>query len=123
VVAAALKRFPDLPLSEATRRVARDDFKTFAGSTWGKIALTLVGDPRGALLRMPEAFARAAPGPELRVEVCAQRTVRMILVRYRGLVEYMLGQLEGIVMMYERTPTIVVHQADRDLLSFDVDHG
>lgn len=123
VVAAAQKQFPQLALSESTRRVARDDFRTFAGSTWGKIALTLVSDPRSALLRMPEAYARAAPGPELRVEVRDNRTVRMTLVRYRGLVEYMLGQFEGIVMMYDRTPTIVIHQASRDILSFDVNHG
>ena len=61
--------------------------------------------------------------PELHVEVRDNRTVRMTLVRYRGLVEYMLGQFEGIVMMYERTPTIVIHQASRDILIFDVDHG
>jgi hypothetical protein len=35
----------------------------------------------------------------------------------------MLGQFEGIVMMYDRTPTIVVHRAGPDTLSFDVEHG
>lgn len=123
VVAAAQKQFPQLPLSESTRRLARDDFRTFAGSTWGKIALVLISDPRTALMHMPEAFARVAPGPELRTEERDERTVRMIFVRYRGLVEYMLGQLEGIVMMFDRTPTIVIHQAERDLLYYDVAHG
>lgn len=123
VVAAAQRQFPELPLSEATRRVARDDFRTFASSTWGKIALTLISEPRTALMHMPEGFTRAAPGPELRVEARDDRTVRMIFVRYRGLVEYMLGQLEGIVMSFDRTPMIVIHQAGPDLLNFDVDHG
>ena len=123
VVAAAQKQFPHLPLCESTRRLARDDFRTFAGSTWGKVALTLVADPRSALLRMPEAYARAAPGPELHAEVIEARTVRMSLVRYRGLVEYMLGQFEGIVMMYGRTPSVVIHRVSNDILNFDVDHG
>jgi uncharacterized protein (TIGR02265 family) len=123
VVAAAQKQFPQLPLCEGTRRLARDDFRTFAGSTWGKVALTLVSDPRTALMHMPEAYARAAPGPELRAEVRDARTVRMLLVRYRGLVEYMLGQFEGIVMMFDHTPSVVIHRVDNDTLSFDVDHG
>lgn len=123
VVAAAQKQFPELPLCESTRRLARDDFRTFAGSTWGKVALTLVSDPRNALMSMPEAYARAAPGPELRAEVRDARTVRMILVRYKGLVEYMLGQFEGIVMMFDHTPSVVIHRVSSDILQFDVDHG
>jgi uncharacterized protein (TIGR02265 family) len=123
VVRAAQKQFPELPLSESTRRLARDDIQTFASSTWGKVALTLVSDPRVALTSMPEAHTRAAPGPELRVEERDARTVRLIYVGYRGLVEYMLGQLEGVVLMFGRTPTVTIHRAGPDVLNFDVDHG
>lgn len=123
VLAAAAKQFGELDLAEATRRVARDDFATFADSTLGKITLALVGEPHQALLRMPEAFARVAPGPELRSEERGERAVRMILARYFGSIEYMLGQFEGIVMSYAHSPVITIHRADRETLVFDVEHG
>ena len=123
VVAAAAKQFPDLSLAEATRRAAREDFSTFASSTLGKITLTLVGDPHTALLRMPEAFGRIAPGPQLRAEECSARAARMTLVGYYGSVEYMLGQFEGIVMSFQHSPVTVIHRVDRETLVFEVDHG
>jgi uncharacterized protein (TIGR02265 family) len=122
-VASAAKLYPGVDLCEATRRVAREDFGTFASSTWGKIALTLVGDPHTALMHMPDAFARVAPGPELRAEERDANTVRMSLRRYRGLIEYMLGQFEGVVLAFGRTPTITVRRVGAEDFSFDVDHG
>jgi uncharacterized protein (TIGR02265 family) len=121
--AAAAKQFPQLDLAEATRRAARDDFGTFASSTMGKIMLALVGDTHSALLRMPEAFALIATGAELRTEERGAHSVRMILVRYVASVEYMLGQLEGIVMSYQRSPVTTIHRLDRATLTFDVEHG
>jgi uncharacterized protein (TIGR02265 family) len=122
VVAAAAKRFPDLSLCEATRRLARDDFATFADSTMGKITLTVVGDAHSALLRMPDAFARVAPGPQLRTEERGTHAVRITFLRYFGSVEYMLGQIEGIVMSYHKAPHITVHRANQDEIVFDVEH-
>lgn len=123
VLAAAAKQFGELALAEAARRAARDDFATFAHSTLGKITLALVGEPHEALLRMPEAFARVAPGPELRTEERGERAVRMILVRYYGSIEYMLGQFEGIVMSYKHSPVVTIHRADRETVTFEVEHG
>lgn len=121
--AAAAKHFPGLDLAEATRRAARDDFGTFARSTMGKVMLALIGDPHNALLRMPEAFTRIAPGPELRAEERGSCAVRMMFVRYQGSIEYLLGQLEGIVMSYDHSPVTTIHRVDQDTLTFDVDHG
>lgn len=120
--ASAAKHFPEHSKSEAVRRVAREDFAAFAGSTWGKVALTLVGDPHTALLHMPGAFARVAPGPELRAEELGAKSVRMTLVRYLGLVEYMLGQLEGVVLAFGHPPTITVRQHGENHFSFEIEH-
>lgn len=121
-VASAAKHYAEHGMSEAVRRVAREDFAAFASSTWGKVALTLVGDPHTALLHMPEAFARVAPGPELRAEELGTKSVRMTLLRYFGLVEYMLGQLEGVVLAFGPPPTITIRQHARDHFSFEIEH-
>lgn len=123
VVATAAKEFPGLDLAEASRRVAREDFATFATSTLGKITLSLVGDPHTALLRMPEAYVLVAPGPELSTEERDARTVRLTFVRHHGAVEYMLGQLEGIVMAYGKSPCTTIRRASQFKLIFDVEHG
>jgi uncharacterized protein (TIGR02265 family) len=122
VVASAAKRFPALPLSEAVRRVARDDFATFADSTMGKITTALVGDPHVALLHMPEVFARVAPGPELKTQERDAHSVHVLLTGYFGLVEYMLGQFEGIVMSFSYAPRITIARVDEHGLAFDIEH-
>ena len=121
--ATAMKHFSALGMSEALRRVAREDFAAFSNSTWGRVALTLVGDPRSALLHMPEAFARAAPGPRLRSEELDDKTTRVTLERYFGFVEYMLGQLEGVVLAFEREPTITIRKLGSDAFAFEIEHG
>lgn len=89
----------------------------------GKVTLAVIGDPHTALLHLPEAIARVAPGPELGAEERGARAVRVILVRYLGSVEYLLGQFEGIVMSYDQSPVTTIHRVDRDTLTIDVDHG
>lgn len=122
VVASAVHRFPELDLREATRRIARDDFATFAASTMGKITLSLVGDPHAALLRMPEVFARVAPGPQLKTEERDRNTVRMVITQFFGLVEYMLGQLEGIVMSYSQMPRTRISKIGPEAFVFEIEH-
>lgn len=122
-VAAATKRFPRLSLREAVRRIARDDLATFADSMIGKVALALVGDARGALLRTPDSYARVAPGPVVRAEDLDDRTVRLVFEGYRGIIEYSIGQIEGIVLAYKRPPTVTVRKLATDRLGFDVVHA
>lgn len=120
VAAAAAKTFPSLPLTEAVRRSARDDFQTFGASVFGKVLMTLVGDPHTALKRIPDAYARVAPGATVWAEELDARTIRLVYRRYRGIVEYILGQLEGIVMTFGRTPAVTVRRLAPEILAFDV---
>jgi uncharacterized protein (TIGR02265 family) len=123
VAAAACKVFPNLPLSEAVRRVARDDLQTFGTSVFGRVLMTLVGDPQTALRHLPDAYARVAPGPNVWTEELDARTMRLVFRRFRGLVEYNLGQIEGIVMNFHRTPLVTVRQLEPETLAFDVVHS
>jgi uncharacterized protein (TIGR02265 family) len=123
VAAAAAKLFPGTPLPEAVRRVARDDLQTFTTSVFGKVLMTLVGDPHTALKHLPDAYARVAPGPNVWTEDLDARTLRLVFRRHRGFAEYNLGQIEGIVMTYQRTPIVTVRQLAPETLAFDVVHS
>jgi uncharacterized protein (TIGR02265 family) len=123
VAAAAAKLFPHMPLPEAVRRTARDDFQTFGTSVFGKVLMTLIGDPATALSYLPDAYARVAPGPNVRAEELDHRTMRLVFRRQRGFVEYILGQLEGIVLAFNRTPLVTVRRLEPETLAFDVVHG
>ncbi len=123
VAAAAAKLFPALPLSEAVRRVARDDMETFATSVFGKVVMTLVGDPLSALRHLPDTWARMAPGPNVWSEELDARTIRIVFRRHRGIVEYTLGQLEGVVLAYNRAPIVTVRRLAPETVAFDVVHS
>jgi uncharacterized protein (TIGR02265 family) len=123
VAAAAAKSFPNMPLPEAVRRIARDDFRTFGASVFGKVLMTLIGDPATALRYLPDAYARVAPGPNVWAEDLDPRTIRLVFRRQRGFVEYILGQLEGIVLAFNRTPLVTVRRLELETLAFDVVHG
>jgi uncharacterized protein (TIGR02265 family) len=105
------------------RRVARDDLQTFATSVFGKVLMTLVGDPLTALKHLPDAWARMAPGPNVWTEELDPRTIRVVMRRHRGIVEYTLGQLEGVVMTFQRTPIVTVRRLDPETVAFDVVHS
>ena len=123
VGAAAAKVFPSLPLPEAIRRIARDDFTTFGSSMFGKIVLSLIRDARSTLHRMPDAYHRIAPGPRVHVEDLDARVTRLTFEGHHGSLEYTLGQLEGIVLAYRHIPTVIVSRVSADTLAFDVVHG
>jgi uncharacterized protein (TIGR02265 family) len=123
VAAAAAKVFPHMPLPEAVRRIARDDFETFGTSVFGRVLMTLIGDPAAALRYLPDAYARVAPGPNVWTEELDAGTMRLVFRRQRGFVEYILGQLEGVVIAFNRAPIVTVRRLEPETLAFDVVHG
>jgi uncharacterized protein (TIGR02265 family) len=122
VIAAARKRFPDRSVREAVRCTARDDLATFAASMFGKIVLALAGDARTTLLRTPDAYKRVAPGPRVRADDLDPTCVRVVFEEHRGIAEYLVGQLEGVVLSFGHRPTVVVRQLAETTLAFDVTH-
>jgi uncharacterized protein (TIGR02265 family) len=122
-VAAAAKLFPKRSLREGLRCLARDDLRTFAASMFGKIVLAVAGDARATLLRVPDAYRRVAPGPTVRAEELDASTVRVVFEEHRGIVEYVVGQMEGVVLSFGQEPTVTVRKLEVETLAFDVRHG
>lgn len=103
----ARARFPGFA-REAYRLLARGEVEVFADSTLGKVTLSLLREPGGALLRYPETFGVLARGPEARATRLGERAVRIAFTRYAGAIEYAVGVLEGLVLAFEETPVLDV---------------
>ncbi len=109
----ARKSFARYDLSEAVRRLAREDFHVFAESTFGKVVLALVRDARSALHRVPFVYSKVAPGEfRMHAEDIDDRTVRIVVDPHHGNWEYQLGQFEGIVLAFDATPRISVERVE-----------
>ncbi len=119
--AVAQKLYPSVGVREGLRRLSRDDFGVFAGSTVGKIFLTAVGDCRTALMKVPAIYEKMAPGAwTVRSEELDATTIRLEFGPHPGAWEFQLGQLEGVVLNYGGTPvTSVTKLLDRKI-QFDI---
>ena len=120
VLAAARKRFPNLSPREGVRRLARDDMATFADSVIGKVVLAMAGDARSTLHRMPNAYAGAAPDTRISVVDLDPSTVRVAFEPHHGMVEYTLGQVEGIVLAFDGRPLVTLRELKHRGVAFDV---
>jgi len=119
--AAAQKSYPGVGLREALRRLGRSDYGGFAGSTVGKVILAVVGDARSALMKTPFIYMKMAPGDwNVTGEELDAQTVRIEFAPVYGTWEYQVGQLEGVVLNYGRTPMITVSELPARKLRFDI---
>jgi uncharacterized protein (TIGR02265 family) len=117
----AQKLFPNVPLREAMRLLGREDFSVFAASTLGKVILAVVGDTRSAFLRTPFIYMKMAPGDwVVTSEVLDEKTMRIEFAPVYGTWEYLLGQLEGVVMNYGGDPTTTIRELPGKKIQFDV---
>lgn len=119
----AAKTYPQFPLREALRRLARDDFGVFADSTFGKVVLAAVGDVHKALMTAPMSYSKMASGDWVitGTEV-AENTVRIEFFPDPGAWEYQLGQFEGLVLHYRAKPVITVSEPEPNRVRFDIRH-
>jgi len=121
--ATAQKLYPGTPLREALRRLGRDDFGVFASSTFGKVIMAAVGDARSALRKTPYIYEKMAPGGWTVVgEEVDASTVRIAFAPVYGSWEYMLGQLEGVVLNFGGSPVTTVSELPGRKVQFDVQH-
>jgi uncharacterized protein (TIGR02265 family) len=117
--AAAKKRHPTLALSEAVRRLARNDIDVFAESMVGGVMLAMVGDARSALAKLPLAYAATIRSTmKVRVEQL-EDCVRVTFDPHFGRWEYQLGQLEGVVAAFGARPRIQT-RAEGEARIFDI---
>lgn len=93
---AAVARYPDVPISEAVRRVAGNDFEEFAESRVGRVSLALTGDVRSTLERAGRLYDLVLAGT---TKVRSWRDGDVLRLSYRdypGPVEvYPIGTIEG----------------------------
>lgn len=121
--AAAQKLFPSVSLREALRLLGREDFSVVAESTLGKVILAVVGDAQGALLRAPFIYMKMAPSDWIVTgESLDARTVRIEFAPVHGSWEYLLGQLEGVVMKFGGEPVTAIRELPGKKVQFDIRH-
>lgn len=121
IAAAAERKYRDLPVPEAIRRIARADFDVFAKSTFGKVVLAAVGDARAALHKAPMVYAKVAPGFErFTTADLNDDVVRIDFQPQLGFWEYQVGQWEGIVSHWYPHVEIAARQLEDRLVQYDV---
>lgn len=124
LLACARVRFPALGRCEAVRRLARDDFTTFAESMIGRVSLRLIAGPRSALLRMPGIYEAMAAGEwQVKATELDAVTVRIEFESFFGVWPYQVGQLEEVVVRLGGRPEIDAHRPHARALTLDVRHG
>lgn len=120
VFAGAARAYPRLALSEACRLAARAHIQAFAASTVGKVMLSMITDARGALLALPQMFARGSQG--IGVEAAPRDySVRVEMRRIGGVQDCSaIGTIEGCVLFYGSEPTIEVELLSTEHAAYDV---
>jgi len=120
IAATSRKRFPSLPGREALRQLAREDFRVFAESMVGKVVMTMAGDMRGTLIRVPDAYKATVPAAKVHAVDLDPNTVRISFEPLMGFLEYTLGQLEGVVVAFDGSPVTTIHAMKNGGHEFDV---
>lgn len=94
----AVTRYPNVDVVEAMRRLAREDVRTFAASAVGSVMLALVGgDPRTALLKLPDMYAASLKGGEVTARLLADGAVELSYRSFYGWLDcYPIGHIEGL---------------------------
>lgn len=116
--AAARLSHPNRSAREAYRRLARQQVSAFADSALGRVTMNLATDPGAALVRYAGSFGALVKGPTARAWQQGPSTVHIEITKYRGVLEYPLGNFEALVMGFGAMPTITVHVPADDTLQF-----
>ena len=117
--AAARRAHPAASAREAWRRYAREEVVAFSRTMLGGVTMSVMNEPTTALLRYPEVFQSLARGPVASAKKLDDRVVAIELRNAFAPIEYAIGVLEGIVMLYKRHPRIDVEVRD-DMARFEV---
>jgi uncharacterized protein (TIGR02265 family) len=114
VFAGAAQAFPALPLPEACRQASRHHMQAFAASTVGRVMLAMISDAHGALLALPNMFARGSSGIVVKAQA-EGAGVRVEMQNIGGVQDCSaIGTLEGCVLYYGGKPTLDVDLVARN---------
>jgi uncharacterized protein (TIGR02265 family) len=116
--------YTEVGTREGLRRLARDDFGVFSGSTFGRIVLTAVGDVHKALLTMADVYGKMASGDwQVKGTEVDASTVALEWWPMYGSWEYQLGQIEGLVLHYGVDYRIEVSTPRESHFRFEIKHA
>lgn len=108
-LAAAERTFPEDPLSEAARRLGRQDLTVFASSPMGRALFEPSAGLAEIFRRLPQLYGMVVDGGAIETRVLGERCAQVIFTDYHGWVDcYTVGTIEGIVQHYEGSPRIRV---------------
>ncbi|MFT5359040.1 MAG: hypothetical protein ACI9KE_006283, partial [Polyangiales bacterium] len=105
---AAIAAHPGMSQREALRQYAKDDIHDFADSIFGKVTMSMVGDPVKALGLIPSVYNKVAPGPWEFTRLDEDGDFILRIGQLTGDWSYQVGQFEGIVAFYGGTSIIEV---------------
>ena len=105
---------------EGVRLLARGDVEVFTSSTLGRVTFAMLREPGAALLRYPDVSGVLVHGPKISAKRAGDRAVTVTYTRYHGLVEYVVGALEGLVAAFDEEPRLDVKRTTTGVLSLDV---
>ncbi len=111
---AARLRFPGAT-REAFRLLARGEVEVFGDSTLGRVTLSLIDQPAQALDQFPRVLGLVSQGFVCRGRELEPRRVEIRFPDYRGVVEIVIGLIEGILSIYDRASSMEVTHQERDL--------
>ena len=99
--AVATGLYANVPVPEAMRLLARQDFATFAASAVGRVSLALMSDVSTAIVRMPDSYAAVLKGGAVTARKLSSDEFEMTFRDFYGFVDcYPLGQIEGLARHY-----------------------
>lgn len=116
---AAITAHPKVSQREALRQYAKDDIHDFADSMFGKVTMSMVGDPFKALGLIPSVYNKVAPGPWEFTRLDEGGDFILRVGQMTGDWSYQVGQFEGIVGFYGGS-TIIEVDDDYPCVTFRV---
>jgi hypothetical protein len=125
LLAAARKKYPSLHISEAVRRMQRDNLAIFASSTLGSVTMSMLGSIEAALGKMPTAYGLVMSKPVLvratPIDEGGRPAVRIFYESYLGWLDSgEIGSVEGVVQYFGATPRIEAELANHHTGTFVV---
>lgn len=112
--------FPDVPASEAMRRVGARDFSMFAESGVGRVMLAFAGSARSTLAKSGSMYGAVLKGASKVESEAVPGGVRLRYRNYAGVTEvYPIGTIEGCCQHYRAAYEIeikIISPRDADYL-------
>jgi uncharacterized protein (TIGR02265 family) len=107
VIEAARLTYPAISDTQRVRFFARRDIEVYAGSTLGRVTMSVVSSPGDLIQRFEDVYARMSPGPwGMTAERLGPRAARVVVRNLAGVWTYIVGQCEGVCTSMGESPRV-----------------